>query len=63
MKDIRTRVLQYFKNGADKMDLCWKNLKVQKYNTFVPVLPASSALNDVPDILKLRVQTMGGPRI
>ena len=58
MKDIRTRVLQYFKNGTDNnlvdptLDLKWKKEKVLKYNIFVPKLKYAARLNTVPDILK-----------
>ena len=59
MKDIRTRVIQYFKNGTYKnlvdptMDIKWKKAKVLKYNiNFVLQLKNFVTLNTVPDILK-----------
>ena len=66
MKNIRTRVLQYFKNGTDKnlvdptLDLKWKNEKVLKNNIFVPKLNNSANLNNVPDVLKHDVGDVQG---
>ena len=58
MKEIRTRVLQYFNNKTDSQlvdptfDLRYKKSKVIKYGISVPVVRKMGKLNVVPDLLE-----------
>ena len=58
MKEIRTRVLQYFNNKTDSQlvdptfDLRYKKSKVIKYGIGVPVVRKMGKLNVVPDLLE-----------